>query len=198
MHIIFISTLFPNSKEPNRAVYNRQLLAGLQRIGHRVCAVAPVLWFPGETFIRPRSFPPIEESQGEMYVSHPRLFYTPGMFIHWHYLFYRWSIRRHFHSIVHQFQPDHIILGFIYPDAVALAPLCRKLRIDYSVLVLGSDFRIRTGQPRFKGMVMTALSEAPLIFCPGQALKCDMSASGIEEDKIIPFNNGLDHDLFHP
>ncbi|MEW5801285.1 MAG: glycosyltransferase [bacterium] len=198
MDITFISTLFPNSEEPNRAVYNQSLLCALQRLGHRVCAVAPVLWFPGEKFIRPRSFPPAKERQGEMNVFHPRLFYTPGIFIRWHYLFYRWSIRRHFYSTIHKFQPDHIILGFIYPDAVALAPLCRRSRIDYSVLVLGSDFRIRTRQPRFKDLVMATLREAPLIFCPGQALKGDISASGIEADKIVPFNNGLDHDLFHP
>ncbi len=100
--------------------------------------------------------------------------------------------------MVNEFHPDHIILGFIYPDAVALAPFCRKLQLDYSVLVLGSDFRLRTRQSKFKNLVMTTLHKSPLIFCPGLALKDDMTTDGIEGSKIIPFNNGVDCKLFYP
>ncbi len=91
----------------------------------------------------------------------------------------------------------HIILGFIYPDAVAMDAICRELGAPYSVLVLGSDFRVRMQQPRFRPLVMRCLEQAPHIICPGQALKNDMVRAGIAEEKITYFNNGIDPDVFY-
>ena len=90
----------------------------------------------------------------------------------------------------------HIILGFIYPDAVAMDAICRELGVPYSVLVLGSDFRIRMQQPRFRPLVMRCLQQAPHILCPGQALKNDMVQCGIPADKITSFHNGVDPAVF--
>jgi glycosyltransferase involved in cell wall biosynthesis len=90
----------------------------------------------------------------------------------------------------------HIILGFVYPDAVAMDAVCRKLGVSYSVLVLGSDFRIRMQQPKFRPLVLDCLKQAPLIFCPGQALANDMAAAGIDAARIHFFNNGVDPAIF--
>lgn len=127
-------------------------------------------------------------------------FYTPGCFIHKHHIFYRAAVRpvlqRYLKNISNEEKP-HIILGFIYPDAVAMAPLCEALNLDYSVRVNGSDFRIRIQQPSFRDQVMSCLHRAPRIFCPGNALKDDMVSSGIAKDKIVPFNNGVNQNIFH-
>jgi len=88
------------------------------------------------------------------------------------------------------------MLGFAYPDAVAMAPLCRSAGIPYSIFVLGSDFRVRVQQPRFRDMVLKCLGEAPLIFCPGEALRRDMIAAGVPGDRIQVFANGIDHTRF--
>jgi len=88
----------------------------------------------------------------------------------------------------------HVILGFVYPDAVAMDAVCRKLGVSYSVLVLGSDFRIRMRQPKFRPLVLNCLKQAPLVFCPGKALAKDMVEAGIAN--IHPFNNGVDPTLF--
>jgi len=197
MHILFISTLYPSSIEPIRGIFNQSLVKALKLSKQEVQVISPVKWCPGENFIRKRVFPPYTEVVEGILITHPRFFYSPGTFIYWHYLFYRWSIKRHFLSIINEFHPDHIILCFVYPDAVALAPLCLKKGLDYSILVLGSDFRIRSTQRQFKKLVIRTLNEASLIFCAGQALKRNMILSGIESNKITSFNNGVDHNLFH-
>ena len=227
MNLIFISTLYPSSVEPTRATYNRSLMTALARQWHEVSVIAPIMWCPLVDSLRRRTCPPDEEVLDGISVTHPRVFYTPGMFIDKHYLSYRRTVGRALveavrgrttedretesaaclHSPVLDLQPSafslqpspvHVMLGFIYPDAVAMAPVCRELGLPYSIRVNGSDFRVRTKQPRFREMVMQCLHEAPVVFCPGQALKRDMVAEGIAEEKIVAFNNGVDRAIFHP
>ena len=96
-----------------------------------------------------------------------------------------------------QSSSPHVILGFIYPDAVAMAGVCRALGLPYSVRVHGSDFRIRMQQPRFRPLIMRCLEQAPQILCPGQALKADIEKAGIDPGKITCFNNGIDPAIFY-
>ncbi len=206
MRIFLISTLYPNSKQPTRALYNKRHFEALKTIGHEVEVIAPVPWYPGKT-----NLPPVCEFVGKILVHHPRFFYTPGVMIDQHWRSYRFFVKNILERVIKDarckmedgkmktsnFQNNvHIILGFVYPDAVAMASICRNLGLHYSVLVLGSDFRVRTKQKRFANKVMMCLQEAPSIFCPGKALKNDMSAAGINEEKIFAFNNGTNKKVF--
>lgn len=163
--------------------------------------IAPIPWFPLITASR-GGLPPLKEEIAGIRVLHPRFFYTPGCRRNWHYVGYRRSampiLRRDAADPTFRDVGLHVILGFAYPDAVAMAPVCRKLGLDYSVLVLGSDFRIASRTPRIGEMIMAELQAAPHVFCPGKALKADMVAAGLEENKIQAFNNGVDKDVFHP
>jgi hypothetical protein len=246
IRFLFISTLFPNSINPARALYNLRHLTALRELGHSVDIIAPVPWFPGLSLLG-RQYPPKQEVYEGFKVEHPRFLAPPGLFVHKHYVFYRWAVapmlaawnkgqrgqsteRRvgedRVSSVVgsescwragfppeagHQqsIQPStinhqpcqramHVLLGFAYPDAVALTPVCQQLKIDYSVFVLGSDFRIRIQQPKFRPAVMRSLQQAPRIFCPGQALRNDMIAAGLDKKRIYSFNNGVEQSIFHP
>ena len=272
MHFIFISTLFPNSANPTRALYNLRHMSALRDLGHQVDIIAPVPWFPGLSLIG-RKYPPKREIYEGFDVRHPRFPAPPGMLVHKHHLFYRRAVaplvreqvsvngyqlseleegkssvsRRPLQPAAGDFQPaprsptraatlnqrqrsstseatfnpfnqrrglpplqpsttNHqpsrtdlqIIVGFAYPDAVAMVPVCRALRLDFSIFVLGSDFRVRVNQPKFKKMVMKTLMETPGIFCPGQALRADMIAAGLDATRIHSFNNGVDTTIFHP
>jgi len=174
MNLILISTLYPSSAEPTRATYNRSLMTALARQGHDVTVIAPVMWCPlVDSLLRRRRCPPGEEVLDGISVLHPRVFYTPGMWIDRHYLSYRRTVRRQLLSRLSApsaapREEKHVMLGFVYPDGVAMAPVCREFGVPYSVAVLGSDFRMRTKQPQFREMVMQCLHEAPLVFCPGR------------------------------
>jgi teichuronic acid biosynthesis glycosyltransferase TuaC len=194
MRFLFISTLYPNSKQPTRATYSRSLLLALKELGHEVQVIAPVFSVP---LYSRRRLPPAEEVLDGIRVLHPRIAYLPGLFTRFNHLHYRRALRRTLSSALAQFAPDHVSIGFAFPDGAALAPLCENASVSWSLQVLGSDFRTRVRQPALRQLVMTTLQRAPLIFCPGQALKRDMVATGITADKIVPFNNGVDQKIFH-
>lgn len=195
MRLLFISSLYPNSIRQESATYNRQLVRALsEKI--EVSVIAPVLWFPR---IKPEpdgKLPPFCEKIDGILVTHPRIFYTPGIFGRHHWKMYRSCLQKHFHKVVNEFKPDAVLIGFLYPDASAVVPLCNELRIPYALRVNGSDFRIRTKQAGFRSIIVELLQQAPLIFCPGEALSRDIVQSGIHEGKVIAFRNGVDSHLF--
>ncbi|WOO41446.1 glycosyltransferase [Rubellicoccus peritrichatus] len=200
MRLVLLSNLYPNPEEPFRATYNRRLIKAIaKQIGKAsISVIGTIYWCPlVDSLLRKRKKPPKKTQLDGISVSHPRMFYTPGFLIHKHHFFYRFALRRTLQKISKTSgNPPHIIIAFVYPDAVAMAPICRELGLSYSVMVLGSDFRVRLKQPRFRSMVMNCLEEASTIFCPGKALKHDMVAKGISPDKIIPFDNGVEHEIF--
>jgi len=276
MRFLFVSTLYPGSTQPTRATYSRSLMLALRELGHEVRVIAPVFRMP----VSGRgNLPPLAELLDGIPVLHPRIAYVPGLFTRWNHRLYRRAVRRCFAEMLAEFRPDHVSIGFAFPDGAAMLKLCEEAarttalaqidKVDqvdqaegdhnkaqtpqegaektasgagrlgpqdsdqgreswivnrvsnteqsspsafipppssfipppsaftYSLQVLGSDFRMRIQQPRFRKLVMDAIARAPLIFCPGQALKRDMIAAGIAAEKIVPFNNGVDHNLFH-
>ncbi|OVE74143.1 hypothetical protein BVX94_01420 [bacterium B17] len=134
----------------------------LSNHSHNVRVIAPVYWLPG------RRLPSKEEVIDGIKVTHPRVYYTPGILRNKHWKMYQCSIKKHLKATLDDFKPDHVIIGFAYPDAVAVAPLCREWGVKYSVRVNGSDFRLRVKQPGFREMVLNELNRAPRVFCPAQ------------------------------
>jgi glycosyltransferase involved in cell wall biosynthesis len=191
MNLLVITNLYPSSREPARATYNRQLVVALRDLGHELRVIAPVSFLS-----RPR--PPHREVLDNITVEHPTFFYPPKFCVHHHYLFYRLSVRRTWKRTLREFKPDAAILGFIFPDAAAVAPLCEQQRLPYAVRVNGSDFRIRITQPKFRDIILKTLNAAPEIVCPGEKLREEMVNTGIDGQKITAFNNGIDHARFRP
>lgn len=197
MKILFISTLYPSSTNPGAAPYNRALIGALARTVE-VRVMAPSPWFPGRGLLTGNELPPVKESLDGIELSHPRVFYTPGLMIHRHWSMYAACIRRSFFKTLDEFKPDHVIAGFAYPDVVAVASLCAERGIPYCVRVNGSDFRVRITQKAFCQLVLDAMTGARRIFCPGNALRRDIIAAGVDQAKIVAFMNGVDGKLFTP
>lgn len=265
MRFLFVSTLYPSSTEPTRATYSRSLLLAVRALGHEVRVIAPKPWFPViDRLLRHRALPPLHEEIDGIPVAHPRFLNIPGLRTWKNHLWYRRAVMPMLKRVIREWTPDHVSVGFAYPDGAAIIPVTDQIveadqivEIDqadegvrneqrtkneaqrtknekrrttnqeqssrpqtsgcitdphdpppqpspftlrasaFSLQVLGSDFRLRTRQPRFRDIVMDTLHKAPLIFCPGQALKRDMIDAGIEADKIVPFNNGVNRDIFY-
>jgi len=170
MNVLFISHLYPNSLEPGKAPFHRGLVHALAQRA-TVEVIAPVFRRPG------RKLPPEEEIIDGVTVRHPRIWYVPGVFVHQHWRMYRTSMRRKLRAQIAEFKPDHVLIGYLYPDGAALGSLCKELGIPYSIRVAGSDFRVRYKQPKFRDTVLRTLQDAPLIFTHGNALKRDIEAA---------------------
>lgn len=187
--ILFASNLYPSSAEPRRALFNAQLVKAVgQKCDVRV--IAPYFWFPGRRLL------PAKETLDGVDVWHPRIFYIPRLLIHQHWLLYRLFVKGCFRKMINEFEPDHVMLGFLYPDVVAMGGLCREMGVDYSVRVNGSDFYTRIKDGKFRALVLGELMKAPRVFCPGEALKDAMVADGVDGGKIISFDNGVDGEMF--
>ena len=195
MRLLFISNLYPSSAEPQRASFNLHLMKALSCCAE-IRVVAPYYWFPGIHLLCGKKIPPPKECIEGIDVTHPRVFYTPGLFIDKHWRMYAGSVRSHLEQVVREFNPDEIMAGFAYPDGLAILSVCRKLGRKCSIRVNGSDFRLRIRQAKFRNLVLRALTEASQVFCHGEALKRDMVKEGIDSGKIVAFENGVDQDLF--
>lgn len=197
MKLVFVSNLFPSSLEPTRATYNLNLMRGVRALGHEVEVIAPVSWLPGiDRRLRGRQCPPGKETFDGFDVWHPRYLYTPGFWIHKHHLFYRRAISKILPGIVREQKIDGAVLGFLYPDACAAAPLCQRLNLPYVVRVNGSDFRVRIGQSNFSPLIGDVLRQSPGVVCPGQALQAAILAEVPGHPNIRAFNNGVDPQPF--
>ena len=199
MRLLFISTLYPSSVQPARATYSRSLLTAMLGLGHEVRVIAPVPWFPCAGRFSPRyRLPPRREVLDGIPVEHPRFPVIPRVLVRYHHLAYRAAVRSSLVRSLADDRPQHVMVGFAYPDAVAMLPLCLRRGVDCSVQVLGSDFRLRSRQPGFGRVVTRTLAEAPRIFCPGEALRRVMIDAGLAPEKIVAFQNGFDARLFFP
>lgn len=197
MRLLFISHLYPSSVEPDRAPYNRQLVGALAgRAAIRV--IAPVFSCPALDMLRSRRLPPLEETLDGILVQHPRVAYVPGIAVHHHWRLYRRAVRTAFAESVSDARPDHVVLGFAYPDGVAMAGVCDEAGMPWSLRVNGSDVRIRLQQDRFRPMVQDVLRRASFVFCPGKSLQQDLLDAGVAGDRAVVFQNGVDTQRFRP
>ncbi len=197
MNLLFVSHLYPNSTEPDLAPYNRNLIRALAR-RVKVRVIAPVFWFPGRRWLTGRRCPPRHEVLDRIFVEHPQVLYPPRLFVHRHAWFYRHAVASTFRALLCDFRPDHVMVGFAYPDGVALMPLCREVGVPCSIRLHGSDFLIRVHQPAFRRPILETLAHAEKIVCPGRALADAVQAVGLDPEKIVVFRNGVDFSHFHP
>ncbi len=204
MQFIFLSNLFPTPVEPHKATFNSRLIHAISRVnGSMNTHVLTVNYWCQiiDPLLRKRKKPPKQFVWGDLNVESADAFYTPGLLRSHHHWMYRKSIANSLRNLVRKVrindEKTHIMLGFIYPDAVAMAPICKELGVHYSVRVNGSDFRSRIQNPYAKKLVLKCLHEAPLIFCPGEMLREDMIHEGISADKIHSFNNGIEIEVFN-
>ena len=196
MKILFVSNFFPSSVEPNRASYNRQLMQAIAR-KHKVQIIAPV-YRPYGSGVLKRPAPAYLEEHAGFSIVHPRVRYIPRFRVPSHWRNYQRDVREAFFDIVEAFEPDHIMLGFLYPDAVACAALAESSGCSWSVRVNGSDFRLRYPDPAYRSMIVNVLSRAPHVFCSGANLAEEIVESGVDGAKVTPIINGVDRELFRP
>lgn len=198
MRLLLVSMLYPSSARPTRAMFNYHHLRGIRELGHDVAVISPEKTLPGMRLLKGSSVPPASEVFDGVTVWHPTFYHLPVVGRHFQHLFYRGFVQGTFRKVVKAFRPDHVLIGFAYPDAAAVGPLCEEMELPWSVAVLGSDYHVRRHQRRIKDVLFETLHQAPVIFCPGKALKLAMVDGGIPAGKILDFRNGVDRSIFMP
>lgn len=176
MHVLTVSTYFPNAADPQRAVFVKNLVRAMQQRCH-VEVISPVPYAPPFD-IKPewrdlRTIPAIESIDG-IDVVHPRFIVLPRL---------GWlSGFGYFLGILpalrHQTNNGRRIVVHAhcaYPDAVGVAIAASLLRLPYVVTAHGSDINVYAERPTLRFQIRWALRHAAGV----------ISVSGALQAKII-------------
>jgi len=201
---VTLSTLYPNSVQPNHGIFVetrlRELIAGGE-VESRV--IAPVPWFPvsHESLGRYGEYGrvPVREERYGLRVDHPRYVAIPKVGIHWApKLLARGSLPAFLKLRADGYDFDVIDAHYFYPDGVAAAILGRQLRRPVVVTARGSDINeiAEFGRPR--AAIRRAGQEAAAVIAVSRELAEKMIGLGIDSSKVRVLRNGVDLQRFQP
>ncbi len=206
MNILMISNLYPNSEEPNRGIFTKQLVRAMRKTD-RVQVMSPLPWFPQwsvlSRFPRWHRFAriPAEVPVDGHIVYYPRYLVIPKLFgflqtVTMFFSLYP-KVRR-----MHRREPiDVINAQWVYPDGVAAVWIGKLLKIPVVVSALGCDINIYgTRAYRLRRVqIAAALKSAEAGVAVSQAL-LDVMADDLSapRKKLSVVLNGVDQDMFRP
>ncbi|MDJ0643625.1 MAG: glycosyltransferase [Erythrobacter sp.] len=203
-HVLSLSTLYPNAVNPRFGTFVARSLEGLANIGEseggwRVSVVNPI-GLPPVAFGRYRALSELEPltREGGVTVHRPHFTLIPKI-----------GARRNASAIakavlplveqIHAEQPiDLIDAQFFFPDGPAAAMLAKHFDLPLSIKARGSDISLWGEHGFAREQIMEAAERATGLLAVSEALKRDMVAMGMPNDKIAVHYTGLDRDRFRP
>ena len=200
-HIVVFSSLFPNQLQPMTGLFIRERMF---RVGQHlpICVVAPVAWFPFQSFIRRRRpgfrpEAPGDEVQQGIDVFHPRYLSFPGTLKSLDGLFMSICCLPRLIALKRQGRLDILDAHFAYPDGYAATWLGRWLKRPVTITLRGTETR-HLASAILKPLVLTALHRARWVFAVSSSLRLAAIAHGSEASKIEVVGNGVDIAKFSP
>ena len=97
-----------------------------------------------------------------------------------------------------RFPFDVIDAEFFWPDGPAAMRLAAALGVPFSVKARGSDIHLWGARPGIAAQIVAAGKAAAGLLAVSAALKRDMAALGLPEEKIRVHHTGIDLDRFRP
>ena len=98
---------------------------------------------------------------------------------------------------LHAAQPfDLIDAQFFFPDGPAAVRLARALGLPCTIKARGSDIHYWSTRPRALAQIRAAAAASAGMLSVSEALKRDMAALGLPEQRIAVHYTGLDRELF--
>lgn len=188
MKIVFISNLFPRPDQPQRGMFNRQLVEALASRA----SVEVIVPTPGRAAM---SMEQGAVSQSDLccdvqYVPVPHVPLLGRNIASW---LHARALRRLKSKLL---SADVVLASWLYPDACAAVGICVELGIPVWIQVLGSDIYHLKSRTR-RSIILDACSRAAGIICVAQHLKDALVNAGVDEGKVHVVPNGVDGKLFH-
>jgi len=200
MKIVVFTTLFPNSKMPDRVPFIKARVKHLADLCE-IRVVAPIPYFPRLRFDKRRFLfnqIPLEEEIEGLKVYHPRYFITPKILRSFYGIFMFLSVFKFIKNVRKNFDFDLIDAHFVYPDGLAAVLLGKALRKKVIINARGTDIN---WYPKFwliRKQIKYVLNKAGAIISVSDSLKDAMVKIGCAPDKIKVIPNGVDQDKFFP
>jgi teichuronic acid biosynthesis glycosyltransferase TuaC len=202
MRILVFTSLFPNSKRPDFAIFILQRILHLaQRAGTLVKVVAPVPYFPSwisSSRWGKYGLLPLEERVENLTVYHPRYPLLPGLLMPLHGILMFVGSLLLVRRLHRQFRFDCIDAHYIYPDGFAAVLLGKILSLPVFVSARGTDINVFPSFPTIRPLIVWSLRKAAGIIAVSSSLKNAMIGLGLPAEKICVIPNGVDTNRFRP
>ena len=202
MKVLVYTCLFPNHLHHNNAIFIKQRMFHFAKLKDcEIKVVAPVPYCPPwSTLGKWYQYSQIKkfEIMEGIEVYHPRYPLIPKVSMPFHGLSLFLSSLNIIKKIQKKFSFDIIDSHFVYPDGFAAVLLGKALKKPVVLSARGSDINQFTRFKSIKPMVRYALNHADHVISVCDALKQEMVALGINDDKISVIPNGVDSKQFYP
>jgi teichuronic acid biosynthesis glycosyltransferase TuaC len=203
LRVLTLATLFPNAAHPAFGVFVERQAQALAAIdGVEVEVVAPVGLPPWPLWLHPHYAPlaalPPGEIRNGLRVHRPRYRIWPRVGARGTAKRLAAALLPVLRDIRGRFPFDIIDAQFFWPDGPAAMHLAQALGVPFSIKARGADIHHWGHQPGIAGQIVEAGHAAGGMLAVSGALKADMVALGLPEDRIRVHHTGLDLEAFHP
>ena len=200
LRVLTLSTLFPDATRPNFGVFVERQTLGLSRLDGvdlRVVAPIGVPPWPLSRHARYRDFAdvPRHETWHGLDVRRPRFVNLPGTAGRFHARALVWQLKPLLTALRHDFAFDVIDAEFFFPDGPAAIALGKHFGVPVSIKARGADIHL-WGQGPTRRQVRAAGQAADGMLAVSAAMKADMVALGMPEDRIAVHHTGVDAGRF--
>ncbi len=203
LRVLTLSTLFPDATRPNFGVFvERQTLGLAAHPQVELKLVAPV-GLPPWPLRRAARFAPLAALPGHeiwkgVETWRPRFTTLPGTGGRFHVAALVRALVPLLTSIRRDFAFDLIDAEFFFPDGPAAIALGRHFGVPVSIKARGADIHHWGHAPATAGQVRAAGQAAAGLLAVSQAMKADMAAIAIPEQRIRVHHTGVDLARFAP
>jgi len=201
LRVLAVSSIFPNSVQPNRGIFNACGLEQLAKVA-AVRVVSPVKWFPGLGWASASErilskVPPQDDYHG-IPVTYPRFFRTPGFGRSWHGWFYKQSLQSHIEQVAADFKPDVLLAIWAHPDGVAMQQIGERLRIPVIIKCMGSDIHQLLKENKRGRQIVDAMNRCARVITVSHGLRKLLLSRGVPPGHVDVVYNGVDQKVFRP
>ena len=201
MHVLTISTLYPNNEDPKHGIFVENRRRQLQQYWPEMTGgvIAPVPWFPFKikSATQYNKYVDVlsQERRHNIEIMHPRYLVIPkiGMYITpW---LMALSLFLALRKYVKAFgKPDVIDGHYYFPDGLAISLVARYFDIPFTCTARGTDLNLIADMPLARRLIQAVIGKASKNIAVCQALTNKLSDLGASS--AITLRNGVDLDFF--
>lgn len=203
LRVLTLASLYPTVERPTFGLFVERETKELAAVdGVEVRVVSPVGVPPWPLSLHPhyserRALPRREALHG-LEVHRPHFLSFPGPLGRQNGKAMARAVLPLLRKLRQSFPFEVIDAEFFWPDGVAAMHLAEALDVPYSIKARGSDVHFWGRTKGVAGQILEAARHADGLLAVSGALKRDMAALGMPEERIRILYTGIDLDQFHP
>jgi len=195
--LIFVSNLFPDTREPIRGLDNQVLLHHLQRLeGFEVRVLSPRPALPGTSGWNTIATLQAKEGDQDFHPVYFPFAYVPRVGGLANDFLLRTTATRHLAKLTDDFQPDVVLTSWLFPDGCAMASLCQRAGLPLVLITQGTDTHQYLNSPLRRGKILKAISRSAAVICRSGDLGHRLQQAGAPPEKLRTVYNGVDLEIF--